>query len=126
MENKIRDYKDLEIWQLAVKIIVKVYRLLRTYPKDEKYGIIAQVKDAVVSIASNIAESYGRFHYKDRIKFLYNARGSLLETENHLLISRELGFVNKTNHDLQPEILHDLTNLSVKLNNYINTIYQHI
>lgn len=121
-QGKINSYKDLEIWQLAVQLIVKIYKLLRTFPPDERFGIIAQIKDAVVSIASNIAESFGRFHYKDKINFLYHARGSLLETESHLLISESLGFITNKNRALFEEILQDITRLGIKINNYRSKI----
>lgn len=121
-QKAIKSYKDLEIWQLAVKLIVKVYQLLKTFPKEEKFGIISQTKDSVVSIASNIAEAWGRYHFKDRIKFLYNSRGSLLETENHLIISEKLGFINKSNQTLYNEILKDIKNLGVKISNYISSL----
>lgn len=120
--KKIRDYKDLEIWQLAVQIIVKIYRLFATFPKEEKYGIVAQGKDSANSIAANIAEGWGRFHFKDRIKFLYNSRGSLFETDNHLVVSEKIGFINKNNQVLYDEIITDLKNLSVKINNSISAI----
>jgi len=101
MKSPIRNYKDLEIWQLAVKLVIKVYKLLQAFPKEEKFGIVAQTKDSVVSVAANIAEGFGRYHFKDRIRFLYNSRGSLLETESRLIISKHLGFINKNN-----ELLH--------------------
>ena len=84
----IRRFTDLEVWQLAKDIVIKVYRLLNTFQKDEKFGVVAQCKDSVVSIISNIAEGFGRFYYKDKIKFYYNSRGSLEETKSHLLISK--------------------------------------
>lgn len=121
-KKTIRSYKDLEIWQLAVELIIKVYKLLKTFPKEEKYGLISQAKDAVVSIASNIAEAWGRFHFKDRKKFLYNSRGSLFETESHLIISRELGFINQKNVVLYKEILADIQRLGIKINNFINSL----
>lgn len=121
----IKSYKDLEIWQLAVELIVKVYKLLKTFPRDELYGIVAQIKDAVVSVAANIAEAYGRFHYKDRIKFIYNARGSLLEVESHLLVSDALGFIDSKNRALFEQILQDITRLGIKINNFRSRIYEH-
>ena len=124
--KKINSYKDLEIWQLATKLIIKVYRLLNNFPKEEKYGIVSQAKDSVVSVASNIAEAYGRYHFKDRIKFLYNSRGSLLETESHLIISEKLGFINKESQGLYGEILDDIKNLGIKINNYISSIYKNV
>lgn len=117
----IRNFTDLEVWQLAKALIVKVYKLLATFPNNEKFGIVAQCKDAVCSIAANIAEGFGRFHYKERTHFYYNSRGSLEETRNHLLISEALGFINSSNKTLYEEILHDIERLAVKLNNFINT-----
>lgn len=118
----IKNFTDLEIWQLANKIVIKVYKLLSTFPKDERYGIVEQCKDSVVSIPGNIAEGFGRFHYKDKTKFYYNARGSLSETSSHLLISNSLGFINANNAALYKEILADLDLLAKKLNNFINSV----
>lgn len=115
---KVKSYKDLEIWQLAVKLIVKVYRLLETFPRDERFGLVAQIKAAVVSIAANIAESFGRFHYKDKINFLYNARGSLFEVDSHLTAAEALGFIGNKNRKLYKEILQEIAKLGVKINNY--------
>lgn len=116
--TKIRSYKDLEIWQLAVQLIVKVYKLLQTFPTDEKFGLVAQIRDAVVSVASNIAESFGRFHYKDKTNFLYNARGSLFEVDSHLAVADALGFISLKNRPLYEEIARDIIRLGVKINNY--------
>jgi len=115
----INKFTDLEIWQLAKDIVIKTYRLLNTFPIEEKYGVVAQCKDSVVSIPSNIAEAFGRYYFKDRIKFLYNSRGSLEETKSHLLLSDSLGFITKENIVLYHEILQDIEKLGVKLNNYI-------
>ncbi len=118
----IKQFTDLEIWQLAKEIAIKVYKLLNSFPKEEKFGLIAQCKNSVVSISANIAEGFGRFHYKDKIKFYYNSRGSLEETTSHLLISSSLGFVNSTNTALYNDILKDLDRLAVKLNNFIKRV----
>ncbi|MFZ5366260.1 MAG: four helix bundle protein [Patescibacteria group bacterium] len=121
---EIKSYKDLEIWQLSEKLIVKVYRLLTTFPKEEKFGIVAQAKDSVISTAGNIAEGFGRFYFKDKIVFYYHSRASLFETESHLLTSEKLGFINESNCKLYQEILGDIQNLGVKINNYISTLWK--
>lgn len=118
----IRSFTDLEIWQLASTIIAKVYKLLNTFPADERYGIVSQCKDSTVSIAANIAEGFGRYHYKDKIKFYYNSRGSLEETRSHLLISKNIGFITGKNIDLSEEIFLDLNKLAAKLNSFINSV----
>lgn len=116
----VKSFKDLEIWQLATDLCVNVYKLLKNFPKEEIYGLTSQTKDAVVSVAANIAESYGRFHYKDKIKFLYNSRGSLLEVESHLLVGQKLQMVRDIN--LLNQIMQDITRLNVKINNYRTAI----
>ena len=118
----IKSFTDLEIWQLAKSIIIKVYKLLNTFPKEEKYGIIGQGKDSAVSIAANIAEGFGRFYFKDKIRFYYNARGSLEETKSHLFVAKEVGFINDKNASLCREILEDLERLAIKLNNFIRSV----
>lgn len=116
----VKSFKDLEIWQLATDLCVNVYKLLKDFPKEEIYGLTSQTKDTVVSVAANIAESYGRFHYKDKIKFLYNSRGSLLEVESHLLVGQKLQMVRDIN--LLNQIIQDITRLNVKINNYRTAI----
>lgn len=118
----IKSFTDLEIWQLARDTIVKVYKLLNTFPQEEKFGVVAQCKDSVSSIAANIAEGFGRYYFKDRIRFLYNSRGSLEETKSHLLTSEALGFITQKNYTLYNEIMQDLDRLGVKINNFINRI----
>jgi four helix bundle protein len=119
MKN-VKNYKDLEVWQKAVDLAVKIYKLLEDFPAEEKYGISAQIKNSSVSIAANITEGCGRFHFKDKVKFFYNSRGSLLETESHLLISEKLGFFSKKNNSLLQQVLYDIKILSIKINNFIN------
>ncbi|MBI2196827.1 four helix bundle protein [Candidatus Daviesbacteria bacterium] len=118
----IKSFEDLEVWQLSVELAVKIYQLLSFFPKEEKYGIIDQLKRAIVSISANIAESFGRFHYKDSVKFLYNARGSLQESRSHLLVAEKLGQIPKSKYEEYSQILKDLKNLEVKLNNFISVI----
>lgn len=113
----IRSFEDLEVWQLAKRLAIEIYKLTVEFPNEEKFGLTSQLRSAVTSISANIAEGSGRYHYKDNIKFLYNARGSLLETRSHLLIAKELGFIKNADLDL---LLKEIQNLGVKLNNFIN------
>jgi len=126
MDSEIKSYKDLKIWQLATELIIKVYRLFNAFPREEKFGIVSQGKDSIVSVAANIAESFGRYHFKDRLKFIYNSRGSLLETESHLIISEKLGFIKTNNKSLYLEILNDIKSLGIKINNYISSLSRNI
>lgn len=111
-----RDFTELEIYQLAENFIVKIYKITLTFPKEEIYGIISQLRRATVSIALNIAESCGRYHFKDKVIFLYNARGSLFETKSAVLICRKLSFISEEDKCV---LVQELDNLGIKLNNYI-------
>jgi four helix bundle protein len=88
-------YRDLIAWQKPTQLALEVYRCTRAFPKDELYGLTSQMRRAVVSIASNIAEGKGRFSRKEFAQFLYRARGSLLELETQLFLARELQYVER-------------------------------
>ncbi|MFC1727787.1 four helix bundle protein [Patescibacteria group bacterium] len=111
------DFAKLEVYRLAEEIALSAYECTKRFPNEELYGITSQLKRAAISIAINIAESYGRFHFKDKVKFLYNSRGSLFEVKSIVLISCKLGFIKETELN---DLIKDLDNLGVKLNNYIS------
>ena len=111
-----KDFTSLTIYQLAEDLIIEIYNVSKNFPKEEIYGIVSQLRRVSVSVALNIAESYGRFHFKDRSLFIYNARGSLLEMKSLLLICCRLQFISQKDK----ERLIDLINkLGIKINNYI-------
>lgn len=120
--TQIKSFEDLEVWQLAIGLAVKVYKLTLLFPKSETYGLIDQLKRAVTSISANIAEGFGRYYYKDSVKFLYNARGSLFEVKSHLLIARQLNLIPTNKESEYNLTLKDIQNLGVKLNNFISAI----
>jgi four helix bundle protein len=98
-KTKISSYKDLLVWQKAIKLVKETYLLTRQLPEDEKFGLISQMKRCSVSIASNIAEGWGRNSTKSYIQFLRIARGSLLELETQLIICKELTYVSVETYD---------------------------
>lgn len=112
----MRDFTSLEIYCLAEDLVVEIYKITKEFPKEEIYGITSQLRRAVVSIALNIAEAYGRYHFKDRSLFLYNARGSLLEVKSLLFICFRLGFLKKGD---QGKFIDSVNKLGVKINNFI-------
>ncbi len=89
-DSKIQSYRDLRVWQEAVNLAESCYRLTKTFPKEELYGMTTQIRRASVSIAANIAEGYGRKTKGEYIQFLYIAQGSLKELETHWLISQRV------------------------------------
>ena len=86
-------YRDLRVWQLAMKLVVGVYEQTRGFPKQEIYGLTSQMRRSAVSISSNIAEGEGRSSDRDRTLFFCHARGSLLELETQILIAQRLEYL---------------------------------
>jgi len=112
-------YKDLLVWQRAIEMTVAIYRFTEDFPKEERYGLSSQVRRAGVSVASNIAEGYGRTSTGEYKHFLGMARGSNLEVQTQLVIARELGF-GEVDHlrkadDLSQEVAKMLIALIRKL-----------
>lgn len=86
-------------WQASMDLVEDVYRLTRLFPREEVYGLTAQVRRAVVSVPSNIAEGQGRRSERDFLNFLRMAYGSLREVETQILIAQRLGYVDKDKGD---------------------------
>ena len=78
-------FEELEVWKLARQLKKEIRELAKKFPADEKYKLIDQVVRSSGSVGTNIAEGFGRFHFKENSKFCLNARGSLFETLNHLI-----------------------------------------
>ena len=117
--EKIKTYKDLLIWQKGIEIVKETYLICKEIPKDELYGLQSQIKRSSVSIPSNIAEGWGRNYTKNYIQFLKYSRGSLLELETQIIISRELGFISTESYN---KIQGLITEESKMLNAFIKSI----
>jgi four helix bundle protein len=89
----IRSYRDLEVWQKAMDLVVACYRAAAQFPKTETYGLTIQLQRAAVSVPANIAEGQGRNHTKEFINHLSMAYGSLMEVETHLQIASRLNYL---------------------------------
>lgn len=101
----VRSYRDLEVWQKAMDLVVSCYQLTREFPKNEIYGLDGQLQRAAVSIPANIAEGRQRQHSKEFLQFLSFASGSLAELETHIQIAGRLNYV----HEVQLKELLDKT-----------------
>jgi len=95
MVEKIRSFQQLDAWKKAHAFILEIYKVTRTFPDEELYGIVSQMKRAASSITANIAEGFSRYHYNDKIRFYLNARGSVSELQNFLFLSRDLNFIGE-------------------------------
>ena len=95
----VRDYRDLIAWQKAMDFAEQVYAATRSFPNDEKYGLTSQLRRAVVSVASNIAEGQGRFSDAEFRRFLSIAHGSLREAETQLQLASRFGYLDHQQFD---------------------------
>ena len=91
----MKDFKELRVWSKAHELAILVYKLTRAFPRDEVYGLTSQVRRSAASIGANIAEGYGRHSDGEMTRFLQIARGSASETEYHLLLAKDLGFLQE-------------------------------
>ncbi len=90
-----RSYRELVAWQKAMDLVTDVYSATREFPREEIYGLTAQLRRAAVSIPSNIAEGQGRRSPREFIQFLRIARGSLMELETQIMIAARLSYLEK-------------------------------
>jgi four helix bundle protein len=90
-----KPHKKLVVWREGISFVLLVYDLVKKLPKSEEFGLISQVKRAVVSIAANIAEGAARQTRRELLQYLYIARGSLSEVDTYLEIIRRLGYVRE-------------------------------
>ncbi len=118
--SKISSYKDLLIWQKGIVIVVKVYKLVQTFPQEELYSLTSQIKRASVSILSNISKGYGRNTDKSFSHFIDISRGSLNELETQLIIAKELQFITDLN--LYIEIVSLIQEESKMINSFSKTL----
>ncbi len=89
----MRPHEKLAVWQRAIELVVRIYKLTESFPKEEKFGLISQIRRAAVSIPANIAEGAARQSSKEFCYFLSNAQGSVSELATELVIARRLGYV---------------------------------
>ena len=92
MEANTRSYKDLVVWQKAIALAKVVYPLTQKYPSEEKFGLVAQMRRAAISISSNIAEGQARHTTGEFIQFISHAEGSVAEFDTQVILSVDLKF----------------------------------
>lgn len=92
---KIKSFTDLNAWKEGHKLVLAIYKIIKSFPSEERFGLIDQMRRCVVSITSNIAEGFSRKTKKEKAQFFYMALGSVTELQNQLLIARNLGYFKK-------------------------------
>lgn len=94
----MKTYKELIVWQEAYKLVLVVYRLTKVFPQFEIYGLVSQLRRAVVSVPSNIAEGFNRKTKSGYLQFLYISRGSLQEVDFLLILSKDLSYLSEKDY----------------------------
>jgi four helix bundle protein len=119
MEKKTQSYKDLVVWQKGIALAKATYQLTSKFPSEEKFGLVSQMRRALVSIPSNLAEGQARHTTGEFIQFISHGEGSIAELETQLILSIELVFAKaedaKTSFILLDEIRRMLNGLRRKL-----------
>ncbi len=92
MSEKLKSYKELHVWQKSIALVKLVYQLTRSFPTDEKFGLVSQMRRAAVSVPSNLAEGHARNTTGEFIQFISHAEGSLAELETQTILAVELTF----------------------------------
>lgn len=118
--SQIKTYRDLLVWQKSMSIVLEVYRNTKVFPKDEIYGLAAQMRRSAVSIPSNIAEGYGRNSTNDYVRFLRVAIGSLYELQTQIEISYNLEYLSKKEFDRLFESSREIERMLSSLINKLN------
>ncbi|MAG11989.1 MAG: diversity-generating retroelement protein bAvd family protein [Parcubacteria group bacterium] len=90
----MREFFDLDAWKKAHALTLKIYCITKQFPKDEIFGVTSQLRRSSSSVAANIAEGFGRFHFKDKQLFYFQARGSVVEVQNFLFLARDLEYID--------------------------------
>ena len=115
----MKDYRELKVWERAHQLTLAVYKTTAMFPKDELYGLTSQIRRACASIPANIAEGCGRSGDAEFARFLQIAMGSASELDYHLLLARDLNFVNSGDYE---QFANELTEVRRMLNSFIQKL----
>jgi four helix bundle protein len=108
-------FMNLVVWQRAVQLSTEIYRVTALFPKSEQFGLVNQMRRASVSIASNIAEGYGRSTRGEYVLFLGHARGSKCELQTQLVIAKTLGFAPDPSYRCAEQLCADVSRMLIAM-----------
>ena len=107
-EKKTRDYRDLLVWQKGIELAKYVYQLTRSFPADERFGLVSQMRRAVSSVPANVAEGQARRTTGEFIQFISHVEGSLAELDTHLVLAIELRYCNRGDVEAVTSLIQEL------------------
>lgn len=117
--NTIKNFTDLDAWKKAHELRVKILKILPKFPQSYQYGLCAQLQRSSISVASNIAEGFGRSTSKEKLNFYNYSRGSLVEVQDQLILCADLGLIDTAT-------FRDLTDRSIDVHKLINGMMRYL
>jgi four helix bundle protein len=115
MANVPKIYRDLIVWQRAMQLVTEIYLASKSWPREESYGLTAQIRRCAISIPSNIAEGFARRSHGDYLRFLNIAMGSLFEFQTQLEVAKNLGFIDEFKFNELFQISREIEAMLTKL-----------
>ena len=115
----IKTYRDLNIWNAGIALVKEIYNCTEKFPKHEIYGLVSQMRRAAISIPSNVAEGFRRYHNKEYRQFLNVALGSCAELETQIIIAMELNYIQKSK---EMELLENSDHICRMISNLIKKL----
>ena len=119
MAGKIRTYRDLDIWKAGIQLVKDIYKLTEKFPKQEMYGLVSQMRRSAISIPSNVAEGFRRYHNNEYKQFLYISLGSCAELETQITIAKELKYIQE---DKEAVLLERLDHICRMISNLLKKL----
>src|SRR6516225_1078377 len=113
-KKRVRGYKDLLVWQKGIHLAKEIYRITQTFPNEEKFGLVSQMRRAAVSIPSNIAEGQARHTTKEFVQFVSHAEGSAAEMDTQVILALERGYCSEERAAVASGLLSDLQRCSMR------------
>ncbi|MFZ2190386.1 MAG: four helix bundle protein [Candidatus Magasanikiibacteriota bacterium] len=117
----MQTYKELIVWKKSIDLVVEIYRQTALFPSEEKFGLTSQMRRAVVSIPSNIAEGYARKNRRENAQFVNIAYASGIELETQIIISKKLNYLSNNQLELADKLLDEVLRMLYK---YRESLYQ--
>lgn len=115
-----KDFTDMNVWKKAFDLLVKVYSITKSFPKEEKYGMTSDIRRSANSVVHNIAEGFGRYERRDKTRFYKISRGSAYEIISQIMASYALGFMKNENE--KELMIQEYRNVISELDSLIKTI----
>ncbi len=111
------NFEKLEVWKKSHQFVLNIYKITKLFPKEELYALTNQLRRSASSVPANIVEGNEKKSIKEYIQFLYTAKSSLAETKYHLLLARDLEYINRITFD---ELLNQINEIGKMINGLIN------